>query len=84
MPFIFIVIAYFPCNLNNDVGVFFMCMLILELVYWMSGSYGLLVSTLVTDGNLGIALVPLLIIPLMLSAGFFINLNNVPKFFYIF
>jgi ABC-type multidrug transport system permease subunit len=81
-PLIFIAIAYFPCNLNNDVGVFFMCVLIIELIFWMAASYGLLISTLIEDLNVAMALVPVLIIPLMLVGGFFNNLSNVPKVFY--
>jgi ABC-type multidrug transport system permease subunit len=59
-------------------------MLILILVYWMAASFGLLISTIFTDQTVANALVPLLVIPLMLTGGFFTNLNNVPKIFYIF
>lgn len=83
MPFIFIVICYFACHLNNAVGVFFLAVLSLELVYWHSASYGLFISTLFKDVTTAMTLVPILIIPLMLLAGFFISLNDTPKVFYV-
>ena len=48
----------------------------------MAASYGAILSTVVRRIELVMAMVPVLIIPLMLVAGFFINLNQVPKFFY--
>jgi ABC-type multidrug transport system permease subunit len=50
----------------------------------MSTSYGLLISTIITDQEATAALIPLLIIPLMLSGGYFRSVNDMPKFFYIF
>ena len=82
MPFIFIVICYFACHLNNTAGVFFLALLSLELVYWQASSYGLFISTLFKDVATAMTLVPILIIPLMLLGGFFINLNDTPKVFY--
>lgn len=48
----------------------------------MSASYGLLISTLIKQFDVAIALIPVLIIPLMLVSGFFVPLDQVPKFFY--
>jgi hypothetical protein len=54
----------------------------MELVYWMAASYGMIISTAIKQFDVAIALVPVLIIPQMLVSGFFISLNQVPKFFY--
>lgn len=81
-PLLFLSIAYFACNLNNDTYVFFWALLITELVYFCAASYALVISTLVNDLNVATALTPLTIIPLMLVAGFFNNLSEVPKLFY--
>lgn len=77
-----ICISYFACNLNKDVEVFWYCVLIVELTFWYSASYGFFLSTVFNDLSLVIAMIPVLIVPLFLVAGFFTNLNNVPKVFY--
>jgi ABC-type multidrug transport system permease subunit len=81
-PFLFISICYFACHLNNEAGIFFYAVLILELVYWHASSYGLFISTLFKDVTTALTLVPVLLIPLMLLGGFFINLNDTPKVFW--
>ena len=82
LPLLFLGISYFSSHLNNNAGVFFMQLLALELVYWMSASYGLLISTAIKDFAIALALIPILVIPMMLVSGFFVSLNQVPKFFY--
>lgn len=82
MPLLFIAIMYFPVHLDNRAFVFFWAVLISELVYFMSASYGLLLSATFKDMTVVMALVPVVIVPLMLVGGFFTNLNNVPKLFY--
>lgn len=81
-PLVFMVIAYFACNLTNDAYVFFWALLITELIYFCSASYALVISTLVSDLSVTMSIAPLAIIPLMLVAGFFNNLTEVPKIFY--
>jgi len=81
-PAIFVSIAYFACNLNNDAYVFFWGLLILELVHFCAASYSLVISTLIIDLNVAMSLTPVTVIPLMLVSGFFNNLANVPKLFY--
>jgi hypothetical protein len=74
LPLIFVVIAYFPSHLDNRAGVFFLAVLSLELVYWMAASYGMVFSTMIKQFDVVMSLVPVLIIPLMLVAGYFISL----------
>lgn len=82
LPLLFIVIAYFPSHLDNRAGVFFLAVLSVELVYWMSASYGAVLSTVIPQFDVVMALIPVLIIPLMIVGGYFISLSEVPKFFY--
>ncbi len=82
MPFLFLIIFYFPVHLVNKAAPFFWALLITEDVYFVSAAYGLLLSALLKDIEVVMALVPVVIIPLMLVGGFFSNLNNVPKLFY--
>lgn len=82
IPALFIVVFYWPVNLTNTAQCFFWALFISELCYWMSASYGLLLSAVFKDITVVMALVPVIIIPLMLVGGFFTNLRNVPKIFY--
>jgi hypothetical protein len=82
LPFLFIIIAYFSSHLNNNAGTFFLQLLAIELVYFMSASYGMIISAAFKQFDVALSLVPVLIIPLMLVCGFFVSLDQVPKFFY--
>ena len=48
------------------------------MIYSASGSYALIISTLFADKQLAVTLTPILIIPFMLFAGFFVNQDNIP------
>ena len=49
MPFLFIIIFYFPVHLVNKAATFFWALLITEDIYFISASYGLLLSALLKD-----------------------------------
>lgn len=55
-------------------------MLILFLIYNASGGYSLIIGTLFSDKQLAVTLTPVLIIPFMLFAGFFVNQDNIPVY----
>ena len=74
VPFLFLIVAYFACNLNNDGDVFFWAFITLELIHFCAASYSLVMSTLISDLNVAMSLTPLSIIPLMLVGGFFNSL----------
>ena len=82
--FLFLVIAYFPCNLTNTASVFFQSLLAMELTAFMSSSFGLLLSTIFSDASVVMALVPVLIIPFLLVGGFFVPLETVHWIYYPF
>ena len=50
------------------------------LLYCAAGSYSLIISTIFSDKQLAVTLTPVLIIPFMLFAGFFVNQDNIPIF----
>jgi len=50
------------------------------LIYNASSGYALIIGTLFSDKQLAVTLTPVLIIPFMLFAGFFVNQDNIPKF----
>jgi len=49
-------------------------MLSMQLCAFMSSGFGLLLSTLIADAGIVMALVPILIIPFLLVGGFFVPL----------
>jgi hypothetical protein len=51
---------------------------ILILIYASAGAYALIISTLFADKQVAVTLTPILIIPFMLFAGFFVNQENIP------
>lgn len=52
----------------------------LILSYMASSGFALIISSLVSDKQLAVTLTPVLIIPFMLFAGFFVNQENIPVF----
>ena len=53
-------------------------MLSICLLYLSATGYSLTIGTLVSDKGLAVTLTPVLIIPFMLFAGFFVNQNKIP------
>ena len=79
-PVIFGCIVYYLIGYNPDAGNFFMFLLILVLVYNASSGYSLIISASFSDKQLAVTLTPVLIIPFMLFAGFFVSSENIPWF----
>jgi len=80
-PTLFGSICYFLIGFNTQEWYKFpVFLLILFLIYNASGGYSLILGTLFSDKQLAVTLTPVLIIPFMLFAGFFVNQNQIPKF----
>lgn len=77
-PAVGIAITYFAIGLVNEADRFWMLVLISILVYWHGTAYGLVISVFVPNMELAMALVPVLVIPLMVMGGFFVNTNTIP------
>jgi len=83
-PFIFVTIVYFSVGLNSDPNKYAICLGI-NMMVWLAGSgYGLVISTFIPRLEVAMAMTPILVIPLMVMAGFFVNQNNIPYFLYEF
>ena len=73
-PILYGVIVYFSIGLSTVYAwKFFLYLAILVLVYFTGGSYALIISAIFSDKQLAVTLTPVLIIPFMLFAGFFVN-----------
>ena len=97
-PFLSVVITYFLVGLNEtSITKFFtlsktyfrfhllnyiLIVGIGEVCFFAAVSYGLLLSVIFPKAEMAMSLVPMLIIPFMLFAGFFVNQNNIPYYFY--
>lgn len=80
-PTIFGCIVYYAIGLNNiDFSYFLTFLLTLILIYNASSGYSLIISSLFSDKQLAVTLTPVLIIPFMLFAGFFVSTSNIPVF----
>jgi ABC-type multidrug transport system permease subunit len=79
-PTIFGVIVYYAIGYNPDASNFVMFLLILILIYNASSGYSLIISASFSDKQLAVTLTPVLIIPFMLFAGFFVSSDNIPIF----
>ena len=69
-----------PIHSHYSVKIDFVDILvgILVLLYCAAGSYSLIISTTFSDKQLAVTLTPVLIIPFMLFAGFFVYQDNIP------
>uniref|UniRef100_A0A7S3CN10 Uncharacterized protein n=1 Tax=Strombidium rassoulzadegani TaxID=1082188 RepID=A0A7S3CN10_9SPIT len=84
-PVIFGSIVYFIIGLNDVFWYKFPLFLtIIFLIYNASSGYALIIGTLFSDKQLAVTLTPVLIIPFMLFAGFFVSQDNIPKFLIVF
>jgi ATP-binding cassette subfamily G (WHITE) protein 1 len=73
-PTIFGSIVYFAVGLNQEKAYKFpVFLLILFIIYNASAGYALILGTIFADKQLAVTLTPVLIIPFMLFAGFFVN-----------
>lgn len=80
-PAIFGSIVYYAIGLNDLAFEYFaIFILILILIYNASSGYSLIISASFSDKQLAVTLTPVLIIPFMLFAGFFVSTDNIPVF----
>jgi ATP-binding cassette subfamily G (WHITE) protein 1 len=77
-PIIFGIIVYFSVGLNPGNDKFWMFMLSLVLIYNASSGYSMIISSSFSDKQLAVTLTPVLIIPFMLFAGFFVSSSSIP------
>lgn len=79
-PSLFGIIVYFTVQLNPGTDKFFLFLLSLILIYNASSGYSLIISASFSDKQLAVTLTPVLIIPFMLFAGFFVSSSSIPIF----
>jgi len=81
VPVVFGSLIYFAIGFSTVfLWKFFMFLFILINLYICAGSFALIVSVLVPDRQLAVAMTPVLVVPFMLFAGFFVSSDNIPAF----
>jgi len=79
MPSIFGCIVYFAVGLNTaNAGCFFVFLLTLILIYNAASGYSLIISAIFSNKQVAVTLTPVLIVPFMLFAGFFVATSSIP------
>jgi ABC-type multidrug transport system permease subunit len=66
-------------HLAQTVGQFFFFLLTYILLHIAGSSVGILIGSIVQDAKSVSAVVPLVILPLILFSGFFVNRDTMPK-----
>jgi ABC-type multidrug transport system permease subunit len=78
MPTTFGIIVYFAVGLNPTAGNFFLFLITLILIYNASSGYSLIISASFANKQVAVTLTPVLIVPFMLFAGFFVAASTIP------
>ena len=78
IPTLFGCITYYSVGLKPEAENFFIFLLILILIYNSFSGYSLVISASFSDKQLAVTLTPVLIVPFMLFAGFFVASSNIP------
>lgn len=81
-PFIGVCIYYFMIGFQDDVGKFFIHVIAVILLFNTGSALGIFLGCLFNDLAVALAIVPLILLPLMIFSGLFINLNDTPYIFY--
>ena len=79
-PTIFGCIVYYAIGYAPNAESFLLFLVTLILIYNASSGYSLIISATFSDKQLAVTLTPVLIIPFMLFAGFFVSSDNIPVF----
>lgn len=79
-PVIFGSIVYYAIGYTPHFSNFVMFLLTLILIYNASSGYSLIISAGFSDKQLAVTLTPVLIIPFMLFAGFFVSSSKIPVY----
>jgi len=73
-PIVTVSIVYWVVGLNTYNASKVILFYIIQILTWFAGSgYGLLISTAIPKLEVAMALVPVLLVPLLAMAGFFVN-----------
>jgi len=79
-PTLFGTIAYWSLGFQNDGFKFLVCIITLILLALAGNAMGLFLACVFTDVTIALAVAPLVILPLMMFSGFFLNPESFPVY----
>eukprot|EP00826_Nyctotherus_ovalis_P052897 TRINITY_DN678_c0_g1_i9.p1 TRINITY_DN678_c0_g1~~TRINITY_DN678_c0_g1_i9.p1 ORF type:complete len:654 (+),score=168.67 TRINITY_DN678_c0_g1_i9:414-2375(+) len=77
MPIIYCLITYWAIRLRNETDSFFIFTCSVLMIAIVGNSIGLLLGSMFADFRIAIGVVPIIIIPLLLFAGFMANVEEI-------
>jgi len=77
-PLLFSCIAYWLVGLNSAVSSFFLFIFGVVLTSMTAGSMGIMLGCMFPNAEVAVSLAPIVIIPFMLFAGFYVSLSSIP------
>ncbi|KNE59398.1 hypothetical protein AMAG_03681 [Allomyces macrogynus ATCC 38327] len=80
MPWIMISIMYWMIGLQNDVSKYFIATGLTVLMAQCGTAIGMLAACAFNELSVALAIVPVILLPLMLFSGLFVNSDNIPVF----
>jgi ABC-type multidrug transport system ATPase subunit len=79
-PFLFATISYWALGFQNDGVKYLICVIILILLALAGNAMGLFLACIFTDVSIALAVAPMVILPLMMVSGFFLNPDSFPVY----
>lgn len=81
IPIFMSCITYFSINLNYlSTPPFFIFLFVQVSMFFNAGGLGMIIGSIVPNKQTGMSATPMVIVPFMLFAGFFVSLDNIPSF----
>ena len=77
-PVVFSCVVYWLVGLNSAASSFFLFIFALVLTSLVAGSMGIMLGCLFPNAEVAVSLAPVVIIPFMLFAGFYVSLSSIP------
>lgn len=78
-PIIFGTLAYWGVGLRHEGGKFLLYLVVLVLLAYASNAVGLFLACIFPDVQIGLVVAPMVVLPLMMFSGFFLNPESTPK-----
>mmetsp|Transcript_50052 Transcript_50052/g.89833 ORF Transcript_50052/g.89833 Transcript_50052/m.89833 type:complete len:652 (-) Transcript_50052:66-2021(-) len=80
-PVLFGTIAYWSVGLKQTADAYLMCLTILALLALCGNGIGLFLACIFPDVAVALLVAPMIILPLMMFSGFFLNADSTPVYF---
>ena len=80
-PSMLVTVMYWTVGLQSDVGKYVTCVMIVILLNFAGSSIGLAIASIFEDIAVALLVAPLIMIPLVMFCGFFLNADSIPVYY---